>query len=380
MAIGSRGVLAARVRSQCEELDRVASYLDVDPLRTALPELFVQRLRTQLTNAAAELRKALTKNESSGWTAFDNAEPGARRLCAEVFTLLQGELFSSAGLDDGISAAARNLLAQVQQRCGVDRGVLTSFSPEPESLDHTIGLVRLMFPGTTVWDLPFAVHEFGHHAVRELEHIAADRRQENPLLDVITGQDGVGAGLTELHAHELAADAFATFALGATYPYACIVQRISAKKLTADSGTHPSWSRRMVVMLATLQRMSLAYDNTRYADAATETVLPLWQSLAGPRLREPTDQRRLEVFARRMVEKLHRHATGLGYDDADKAVLVKGLLENENTVLADLPDKTQAAAVVDAAWRWRRRFPEAPEWERKRVNALAIEFCRATNG
>lgn len=379
MPIDSRAVLESRVQSECDELDRVSKYLDLPVLKGVFGPGVANSLRGQLTDASNELRQALTKSVDDGWTSFDLAEPAARLLRAEVFALVQGQLFSEAGLDDGISAAARQLLKQVQSLCSVARGVLTTFGPDPESVDHTIGLVRLRFPGTTVWDLPFAVHEFGHHAVREMPHVAAGHREERPLLELITGDYGVKAGLSELHAHELIADVFATFALGPTYPYACAARRISAGKVSADSGTHPSWHRRMVVMLTTLERMSTEYNTTRYADAATETVLPFWRTLAGPDLPALADQRALETFARKAVERLTRHAPALVYEDADKAVLVKTLLGKKDAAAA-LPDGTGAAIVLDAAWRWWRQNPTATDSERRRVNALAIDLCRTTNG
>ncbi|MFI5712844.1 hypothetical protein [Kribbella sp. NPDC051620] len=380
MAIDSRAVLESRVQAECDELARVAKYLELEVLKDVFEPGDANTLRDQLGDAAWALREALTKNGDSAWVAFELAEPDARRLRAEVFALLQGRLFSAAELDDGISAAARQLLKQVQSRCSVDRPVLVTFSPDPESVDHTIGLIRLRFPGTTIWDLPFAVHEFGHHAVRELPHVNAAHRPERPLLELITGDYGVKAGLTEPHAHELLADAFATFALGPTYPYACTARRINATKLTADTTTHPSWHRRMTVMLATLHRMTAEYDNTRYADTATETVLPFYRSLAGPDPAPPVDQRALETFARKVVERLRRHARGLAYDDADKAVLVNTLLGKEDSLPADLPAGAHAMAVVDAAWRWWRQYPTATDDDRHRVNTLAIDFCRTTNG
>ena len=256
--------------------------------------------------------------------------PGSRRdrphalpQCAftELFALVQGRLFSSAGLDNGIAVAARRLLEEVQVLSGLDRGVLVTFSPDTESVDHTIGLVRLRFPGTTVWDLPFAVHEFGHHAVHELTHIDAAHSDERPLRSLVTGPFGTKAGIDESHVHELVADVFATVALGATYPIACIQRRINAKQRATDGTTHPSWERRVATMVAALNHMTKLSDDKRYAATATQLVLPAWQALTGQAA--PPDAPELKALAHKAVDVLARHAPKLPYDDKESAVLVK---------------------------------------------------------
>ncbi|RZU14276.1 hypothetical protein EV645_5147 [Kribbella rubisoli] len=376
----ARPALEDRVAAVCEQLELAERQLDLPLIRDLLEPQAATRLSGKLGDRRKSVKRALsTATEDAGWDLFATEEKAARQLMAELFALVQGRLFSSAGLDNGIAGAARRLLQDVQELSGLDRGVLVTFSPDTESVDHTIGLVRLRFPGTTVWDLPFAVHEFGHHAVHELAHIDAAHSDDRPLRSLVTGPFGTKAGLDESHVHELIADVFATVALGATYPIACIQRRINAKQRATDGTTHPSWQRRVTTMVAALDHMTKLSDDKRYAATAAQLVLPAWQALTGQAA--PPDAPELKALAHKAVDVLARHAPKLTYDDKESAVLVK----YELTTAAqpgpprpvEVPPNAGPAAIVDAAWRWRRQNPDATPVQRSRVDKHAIALCTA---
>ncbi|MER7244401.1 hypothetical protein [Kribbella sp. NPDC000426] len=376
----ARPALADRVAAVCEQLELAERQLDLPFIRNLLEPEVANTLSGQLGDCRKRVERALrTATEDSGWDLFATEEKAARQLMAELFALVQGGLFSSAGLDNGIAAAARRLLQEVQEFSRVYRGVLITFSPDTESVDHTIGLVRLRFPGTTVWDLPFAVHEFGHHAVHELAHIDAAHRDERPLRALVTGPFGTKAGIDESHVHELIADVFATVALGATYPIACIQRRINAKQRAADGTTHPSWERRVTTMIAALNHMTKLTDDKRYAATAAQLVLPAWQALTDQAT--PPDAPEPKALAIKAVEVLARHAPKLTYNDKESAVLVKAELtsaaEPGPPRPPEVPPNAGPAAIVDAAWRWRRQHPDATPLQRSRVDKHAIALCAA---
>jgi hypothetical protein len=366
-------ILGQRIDGECDRLDRMEALLDGPLLAEVLSPDTLISLKGQVADCRTSVRRAERYSGQGGWTTLAAAAAEARRLRGEIFALVQGQLFRTAGLDDGVSAAAGRLLEHVRRRCAA-RAVLTTFSPEVESVDHTIGLVRLQFPGTTVWDLPFCVHEFGHHAVRELPHVQPVRRTERPLQEVLEGPFGIGAGLSTSHAHEVVADVFATYAMGAAYPLACLVQRVDPVRAGTDSDTHPSWDRRVVAMLAALRHLGTESGDLRYADAATQTVLPAWRSAAGTAEPIAPDGPRLDVFARTVVQALYRHAGALRYRDGDQAVQVRAALAGDARTAAR-PAAASPAAVIDGAWRWRQqdfqRF--ARGW--RQVNDLALSWC-----
>jgi hypothetical protein len=366
-------VLGQRIERECDRLDRMEALLGGTLLADVLSADALIALKGQVADCRTSVRRAGRYRGDGGWTTLADAAAEARRLHGEIFALVQGRLFRSAGLDDGVSAAADRLLEHVRRRCAA-RAVLTTFGPEAESVDHTIGLVRLQFPGTTVWDLPFCVHEFGHHAVRELPHVQPARRTERPLQEVLDGQFGTAAGLSMSHAHELVADVFATYSMGAVYPLACLVQRVVPVTAGTDSDTHPSWARRVAAMVATLRHLGTESGDLRYADAAAQTVLPAWRRAVGTAEPATPDGMRLDVFARTVVQALHRHAEALRYRDGDQAVQVRAALTGDPGSAARPPDATPAA-VIDGAWRWRQQNPENFVRAWRQVNDLSLSWC-----
>jgi hypothetical protein len=366
-------VLGQRVERECDQLDRMNGLLDLALLTEVLSDDTLVALKGQVADCRTSVQRAARHRGDGGWAMLADAAAEGRRLRGEIFALVQGQLFRSAGLDGRVSAAAGRLLEYVRRRC-VIRGVLTTFSPDVESVDHTIGLVRLQYPGTTVWDLPFCVHEFGHHAVRELPHVQPARRAERPLQEALDGPFGIRAGLSTSHAHELVADVFATCALGAAYPLACLVQRVDPARVGTDSDTHPSWARRVAAMLAALRHLGTESGDLRYADTADETVLPAWQSIVGTAAPAAPDQQRLDAFVRNTVRALHRHAGALRYRDGDWAVQVRAALTIDPGA-AERPAGTTPAAVVDGAWRWRQQDPERFARGQRQVNELALTWC-----
>ena len=174
--------------------------------------------------------------------------------------------------------------------------------------------------------------------------------------------------------HELFADAFATYALGAAYPLSVMAIRVEYDRVAEESSTHPPWSRRVATMTATLEAMSRLDIGQTAADTYHENsrwLASRWAALTGgqPGTECPAEDR-AEDRAAGMVGLLAKHALPrLRYDVTGP---VDRLREELDTPDMLPPPEATPAHVLNAAWAWRLRHPEADDTV---VSARALDRC-----
>ena len=103
--------------------------------------------------------------------------------------------------------------------------------PAPgEYVDLLSDVIRVRFPGGSVWDLPIAVHELGHFAAGRLR---PDRRSRTSVEDIIA-RERADKRYLGYFADELFADTFATFVAGPSYAYTCMTTRFTPQSAYED--------------------------------------------------------------------------------------------------------------------------------------------------
>lgn len=388
---------AARLSSELDDLDRAESFLDAPDLRPILPDGAARSIHALVRDC----REALLLCQGDvDWPAFREARQRAAAVRTELFCLLQTTLFRREGYDGELLDAAEGLVTHLQSLALVRRPVMLALSADAESLDGVVSMVRLRFPGTTVWHLPVLAHEYGHHVAANLGGVSELTRDARPLHDVIeraatilaettaarsgpsvNGTRGYppDAGEAQLRVAraqigEYVADMFATYALGGSYPLSCIALRIDPGTASQESDTHPPWDRRVEAMAATLEAISARLGEDRHGAMATEVIRPLWSRVSrGPAV-GVGEALILSQLAESVVAELMRHTEGLLYDDADRAVALGQSLDS-NDDAPELP-KATVATVLDAAWRWRRSHWDAEAADLERVNRIVLRWCR----
>ncbi len=384
---------AARLAVELDDLERAEAFLDTPHLRDILPASSAGEVRALIRDCRKDLS---LQQDGVDWVAFGDARKRAARVRTELFSLVQTTLFREQGYDGALLDAADRLASHLQAHSLIRRPVVLALSPDAETMDPVVSMLRLKFPGTTAWHLPVLAHEYGHHAVSNLYSINEGAREVRPLYDVVEREAAVVSEVALAQApnaqsaatsharaaalraarsqvNEYVADMFATFALGTAYPLTCIALRIDPGKAARQSDSHPVWFRRVEAMAATLEAISARTGQDQHAAMAAEVVRPLWARFAG---HHADDQAAiLRQLAESVVVELLRHTDGLLYDDADLAVALKDRLVAGDGAPREL-EEAGVPTVLDAAWRWRRANWAADASELRRVNTTVLSWCR----
>jgi hypothetical protein len=384
---GYADLFTLHVRQEVGALERLRSWLGHAGVATSISATQRNRYLTRIADHEQELLALLPADAASVdttlWEALEPQREDAAKLRREVFALVQGVLFNEAELDGRLVEVARHLLAGLSRRSNLEDVVVPTVSPESESLNRTLELVRLRIPSQAVWELPICVHEFGHHVARALGAARSERSDRSPIEVYVEGETAFEAQLSDSNLEvarsrlqELFADAYATYAVGPAYPIACIVCRIPANRVTKASSSHPSWLRRVYLMAATLDAMSDTTGLERYRMVADRRVRPLWRQLAGGALPQEGMRPYLTEMARRIVtDLLGRHAADeLLYAGGDQVMSIASMLA-EGRASARLPSDTTVAHVLNAAWEWRLEHGDDMDRLGKTVNSHALGYC-----
>jgi hypothetical protein len=384
---GQADLFALHVRQEVGALERLRSWLGYPGVAKSISETQLNRYLTRIADHERELLALLPAGaatvDTTIWEALEPPRNDAAKLRKEVFALVQGVLFNEATLDGRLVEVARHLLAGLSRRSNLEDVVVPTVSPESESLNRTLELVRLRIPSQAVWELPICVHEFGHHVARALGAARSERNDKSPIEVYLKGEAAFEAQFSDStpevaqsRLQELFADAYATYAVGPAYPIACITCRIPADRVTRATASHPSWLRRVYLMAATLDAMSETTGLERYRMAADQRVRPLWRQLASDALPDEGMCAYLTEMARRIVtDLLGRHAAAeLRYAGGDQVRAITSLLA-QGQGSAELPSGTVVAHVLNAAWAWRLEHSDDMGRLGETVNAHALGYC-----
>ena len=210
------------------------------------------RVRTMvesLERQVISLERAVEAGQplDSCWRGYDAVVLASEPAMEEALLVRQGALARAAGLDCGICRIADCLISEICGRTGVDWRRFTIVA-SGEAYTHLTNVVRLRFPDLSVWDLPAAAHELGHHAALRLERPTAGR-PSFPFREVVAARDDREP---EAHLEEYFADAFAALTLGAAYACTCLLTRFDPAAGSDDA--HPSDRDRAAAILVVLRR------------------------------------------------------------------------------------------------------------------------------
>lgn len=257
-------------------------------------------------------------------------------------------------LDDGAGPAVDALVTHLCAAADVAPDVVIGVNTGSESYTRTLDLVRLP-PHCDVWHLPVVAHELGHYVIRELRHAQdKDARPLRELVETIGDDD---------HAEELVADSYATFTIGPAYPLSCLWLRIDPGTAARAGVTHPSWQRRVHVMVSLLTLMSAEYDTGQYSGAVETMLLPAWKQLTGQDATTPGEG---DNPARTILTQLNRHLGHSRYVVGSNVTLAARALKDRTP----MPQGVTPAHVLNAAWQARLRGDLDPDFNRRALEAM----------
>lgn len=302
------------------------------------------------------------------------------RVLSECLALAVGALARQVGLDAGACEEA-DLLVGDLAAC-VDRRFARPTVPgAAEQLHLASDVLRRRVPDHGLWDLPVTAHEFGHIVATGLApYSALANAVSRPVEKFLHGYEGA----RRLQASELFADAFATFALGLSYPCTLLLHRLdpSAPAVAGEDATHPGDASRAYACTWTLNRMQTS-GRPRPYDRVLGQLDDAWAQLQhsappGARLEE-SDRVALVEELEGCWSTLKDHLPAMRYVWSGLVrELVSDLEGRQGSGPA--PSGYSRADVLNAAWivrleAWSRRADPPQDLEERAhglLNALPI--------
>jgi hypothetical protein len=185
-------------------------------------------------------------------------EAEAREVFSEYVDLVRGAAMRSMEMDGQLCGIADQLVRQVQ---ATDWRSLTIPARRELQGASSAAIIRIGFPGWSVFSLPLAAHEYGHVVVASMA--AAGRLQI----------EGIDAGLERV----LLADVYAATTVGPCYALALFSTRLDLRRRD-----HVHRAR---VVLAALDELANGGEASPFVD----TIRAEWQSVADVVLTDSID-------------------------------------------------------------------------------------------
>jgi len=174
---------------------------------------------------------------SEVWADFHTIELACQKLFYEYVDLVRGVALRSSGYDRELCLIADELVRSVSKKW---RSI--TIPSRLERMGSTSGrIIRIGFPEWTVWNVPLAIHEYGHvfvDVVPELRELLDE--EENHV--------------EQLRLETLMADAFAALTIGPAYGCAAVLTRLDAGAPARVAGGSDHVVQRAAMIIAALEQ------------------------------------------------------------------------------------------------------------------------------
>ena len=346
-------------------MDRVQSMFTPD----------VERLRATLGMVLA------TSDTPTGdaWASLNDAhsEIGdlSKRLMAYVGgSLLRDEIEGAQTRASNAFAIALALTDELSDatQIGWEKDILPA---DHEYTATDTGLIHMVFPRLTVWDLPAVMHEFGHYA--------ALRITNGSVVPFKVIRDSGSLGAPD-HIEELFADAFASYVGGPAFGCACAMQRFSPTDAEAveDTKTHPSHAARIHMIVALLRGRSTEVGDPEW-DQVTSLIEQCWASNLAA-IGKPTElpdawQPKLDLeVLRRIRDQVLAQVATARYQSWGSAVALAAQLDPDREMaIAAVPRGTSLRDILNSGWVARLWWPDDVARIERSVRGLLTQVVTA---
>jgi hypothetical protein len=359
-----------RIAAAISDLDEVMAQSKKKISDAAWYDRTLGELRRAVDEARAKLAEdqKLANNPArtrACWAAFAAHQREAESVMEECRALIEGMLSRKpeAALDNGLCRLADGLLLELERANAFGWSRFTILGRGEMYLDMA-QVIRIRFPLANIWDLPVAVHEFGHFV---------GTRDAPPNYPALLKDEGIALGTPDWrHRHEYFADAFAACACGPAFAAACVALRFNpfADDRPGARNTHPSDVERAVVLFRVLRMLSKTKNpaSIGFLDMLEKTWTESIKVSGPPLLAEDATEalidRGSDLFD--LIERELPHAIYAGWNNA---MWLSSRMANGTS-----SGSSQDISIVDvlnAAWHRRMTSPEK-SWEGIAASARKI--------
>ncbi len=264
-----------------------------------------------------------------------------------------------------------------------------------DSFDVLTQIIRVRYPISGVWDIPVAVHEFGHFLSGHLREVRADGSPSLPFHEYKntfippegtnqpTGQPGdpeekgPAARLGPDYRawlDEIFADVFAAYAAGPSFACSCLLFRFDpTSALDESDGKHPSYAKRAYSILQTLRRLNNEQTERGRLTAVINLLDESWAAAcAAARIAAEVsekDRNWLDGQVSSFYFMLKLSEGGLRFSDWEAASDKLDWLENP----PESPGKFTLVQLLNAAWMLRLN----PQSNPNRLSENFVKLARS---
>jgi hypothetical protein len=328
---------------------------------------------TRLT--AENLPAGATPEEQSriktAWIAFDGLRVEGERQLGEVLALLQGARMRGQMAQHAVLAEiADRLLDELSSKLQAIAWKRFTFEAEGESFAGNTHVIRLHFPMQDIWNLPVAVHEFGHFLASQIRV----PKEAVTLVNVLGSGDEVTRDKRWYYLQEFFADAVAAYAIGPAYGYTCLLVRFNPVRAWLETDQlHPPDAWRAELILQILGRMNREPDSEGQFAGPAEKLREFWSASLVAAGRSTDMPAKVMQDLTSLADEIYglilkpgaRHLRYNTMAKARKQVLLGGNA-------ASVPQPLALADLLNAAWRARL----APGAAAADVNRAFIALCQ----
>ncbi len=378
-------------------LDRIET-LDADLLEAKtrlesenIPLSIRARLGSELIDAADDLllkvAKARGKAESiptvggadaqsrlkTAWLGFDGLEVEVERHLSEVLALIHGARSrSQTAQHAAVADIADRLMDELSSKLQAIAWKRFTFEAEGEAFAGNTQIIRLRFPMKDIWNLPVAVHEFGHFLASQIRV----PKEAELLAPVLGTGDDVDKDKGWYYRNEFFADAVAAYAIGPAYGFTTLLTRFNPVRAWVETDSlHPPDGERAELILRILDRMNQEGDSAGFFAAALKRLREFWtDSLAAagkPIAMRDDGAKEIDALAHECYDLVLKRAAGnLRYKTSSTEVAkLEDLLSGETSAP---PESPALRDLLNAAWRVRLR----PDVKADAVNQQFLAVCQ----
>jgi len=265
--------------------ERTLKSAAIEPGLYARVQARFERDLTQLRRRIEALRPGVAGEPvalEASWREFGRLQRDANRMIEECLALVHGGLARRAGIDNGICALTDALLDDLAAWSDVPWGRFTLLATS-EFFRDTAEIIRVRYPGTSLWAMPFAAHEFGHFLGPQLRR-SGEGDFEYPFQEELRKADESRGehvhGRDWYHLQECFADVLATWTLGPAFAAAFVTLRSSALGAHAETDTHPASAKRVHAMLTVLGMLANRDGGlpNRSLEAVAQRISEAWRA------------------------------------------------------------------------------------------------------
>jgi hypothetical protein len=247
-----------------------------------------------------------------------------------------------------------------------------------DSFDVLTQIIRVRYPLSGVWDIPVAVHEFGHFLSGRLRCQRADGTASLGFEDAknsfvpppAKNQTTPGAAPAQRSSHidwrawldEIFADVFATYAAGPSFAFSCLLVRFDpASSQQEVDGKHPSYAKRAHVILQTLRLCDNEQPGRGKLKPAIQLLDSSWQGACKAAGTSPDvssdDQAWIDSQVNDIYYMLKINEGGLRFSEWDAANRKATWLEKPNSEVGEFT----LLELLNAAWICRLNEDSKPQ-------------------